>query len=194
MYIRSFIAILTLFSISVLAADETVTRQENSLKQVYGKHLMTEQERTKQRLKMHVATTANNTKMFDQRQTVLLNPPQQAHVLSEMRRLLAGTQVIVTALATNDMERVTKQARLLGMQMKKKPENKLQNILPKTFMLQGKEVHMAFDRIADDAKSMKDPKHTLTQLGEALGTCTACHEMYRIEAINVNAGMGKQEM
>ncbi|MFK5948528.1 MAG: hypothetical protein QM500_07135 [Methylococcales bacterium] len=73
--------------------------------------------------------------------------------------------------------------------MKKKPENKLQNILPKTFMLQGKAVHMAFDQITDAAESMKDPRHILTQLGGALGICTACHKMYRIEAINVNTGM-----
>lgn len=131
---------------------------------------------------------------FDQRQALPLNQAQQAHVLSEMRSLLAGTQAIITALATDDMDTVAKQARLLGMGMKKKPENKLQGILPKAFMMQGKAVHMAFDRIADDAESLKNPKHTLKQLGEALSLCKGCHEMYRIDVNNTNAGMGQHKM
>jgi hypothetical protein len=211
----------------VLAADDSVTTQESTLEQVYGKQLMTEQERTKQRAKMRAATTVEekeqirkenqqrmkqrakeqgvtlidkrqnkqkaNTNPFDQRQTLPLNKAQQAHVLSEMRSLLAGTQAIITALATDDMETVAKQARLLGMGMKKKPENKLHGILPKAFMMQGKAVHTAFDRIADDAVSIKNPKHTLKQLGEALSVCQGCHEIYRIEANNTNIGMGKHK-
>lgn len=77
-----------------------------------------------------------------------------------MRSLLAGTQAIIFALATNDMETVAKNARLLGMGMKK-PENNLHNMLPKTFIMQGKSVHMAFDSIADDAKRIKNSKYTL---------------------------------
>jgi hypothetical protein len=141
-----------------------------------------------------LGTLNTNPNKFDSRQTLPLNQAQQAHVLSEMRSLLAGTQAIVTALATDDMDTVAKQARLLGMGMKKKPENKLHGILPKAFMMQGKAVHMAFDNIADDATSIKDSKHTLKQLGEALSLCKGCHEIYRIEANNTNAGMGKHGM
>ncbi len=232
MYIRPIIitiaSTLMLSSTLVLAADDSVTKQESTLKQVYGKQLMTEQERSEQRSKMRAATTEaeresirkenqermkqrakeqgvtlidkrqnkqkGNTNLFDRRQTLLLNQAQQAHVLSEMRSLLTGTQAIVAALDTDDMETVAKQARLLGMGMKKKPENKLHGILPKAFMMQGKAVHMAFDRIADDAESIKDPKHTLKQLGEALSVCQGCHEMFRIEANNTNSGMGKHKM
>jgi hypothetical protein len=123
---------------------------------------------------------------FDQRQMLPLNQAQQAHVLKEMRSLLAGTQAIVAALADDDMEAVATQARLLGMGMKKKPENKLHGILPKAFMMQGKALHSAFDNIADDAESVKDPKHTLRQLSETLSLCQGCHEMYRIEANNTS--------
>ncbi len=137
--------------------------------------------------------SAHNINEFDQRQTLPLNQAQQAqqaHVLSEMRSLLAGTQAIIAALATDDMDAVAKEARRLGMGMKKKPENKLHGILPKAFMMQGKAVHMAFDAIADDAESIKDPKYTLKQLGDALSLCKGCHEMYRIEVDNSSAGMG----
>jgi hypothetical protein len=230
MHIRLILIATTLIfsSTLALAADDPITTQENKLKQVYGKQLMTEEERSEQRAKMRAATTTEekeqirkenqqrmkqrakeqgvtlidkrqnkqkgNTNSFDPRQTLPLNQAQQAHVLSEMRSLLAGTQAIVTALATDDMETVAKQARLLGMGMKKKPENKLHGILPKAFMMQGKAVHTAFDRIADDAESIKDPKHTLMQLGKALSICQGCHEMYRIEANNTNVGMGKHKM
>ena len=218
-------------------AADSVMIPENAIEQqhVYGKQLMTEQERDEQRSKMRAAKTPeekeklhkeNQQRMtqrakeqgvtlihkrenkskgkkiglvsisneFDQRQAVSLNQAQQAHVLSEMRSLLAGTQAIIVGLATDDMDAVAKQARLLGMAMKKKPENKLHGVLPKAFMMQGKAVHRAFDNIANDAESIKDPKHTLKQLGEALKLCQGCHEMYRIEANNTNMGMGKHKM
>lgn len=234
--IATLVVTLIMSSKLALAADP-VLPQESTQKpqQVYGKQLMTEQERNEQRSKMRAAATAEerdkirkdnqelmkkrakeqgvtlinkrqnkqmgnrldstpNINKFDQRQAIPLNQAQQAHVLSEMRSLLSGTQVIVAALATDDMKTVVKQARLLGMGMKKKPENKLRRLLPKAFMMQGKAVHMAFDRIADDAESIKDPKHTLTQLGEALSICKGCHQMYRIEANNTNIAMGKHKM
>ncbi len=230
--ITTLVTTLILTSKLALAADPVSPEEPQ---QVYGKQLMTEQERSEQRSKMRAATTSEerdqirkdnqeqmkqrakeqgvtlidkkqnkqmgkrlpsalNANKFDQRQTLTLNQAQQAHVLSEMRSLLAGTQAIVSALATDDMKTVAKQARLLGMGMKKKPENKLRSILPKAFMMQGKAVHTAFDSIADDAESIKDSKHTLKQLGEALRLCQGCHEMYRIEANNTNPGMGKQRM
>lgn len=167
------------------------------------------QERMKQRAKEQDVTSINkkqinqmgkrlpsatNTNKFDQRQTLTLNQAQQAHVLSEMRSLLAGTQAIIAALATDDMKTIANEARLLGMKMKKKPENKLRSILPKAFMMQGKAVHRAFDSIADDAESIKDSKYTLKQLSEALSICQGCHEMYRIEVNNTNPGMSKQRI
>ena len=233
--IATLAATLIISSKSALAADP-VLPQESTQKpqQVYGKQLMTEQERNEQRSNMRAAATAEerdnirkdnqelmkkraeqqgvtlinkrqnkqmgnrldstpNINKFDHRQALPLNQAQQAHVLFEMRSLLSGTQAIVAALATDDMKTVAKQARLLGMDMKKKPENKLRNILPKAFMMQGKAVHRAFDSIADNAESIKDSKYTLKQLSEALSICQGCHEMYRIEVNNINPGMSKQK-
>ncbi len=143
---------------------------------------------------MGLVSTTSSGNEFDQRQALPLNQKQQAHVLTEMRSLLAGTQAIIAALATDDMEAVAKHARPLGMGMKKKPENKLQNVLPKAFMMLGKSVHRDFDSIADDAELLKDSKHTLLQLSETLKTCQGCHESYRIEVSNASEADYKQGM
>lgn len=128
------------------------------------------------------STSSENT--LDQRQLISLNRAQENHVLTEMRNLLSGTQAIIAGLATDDMESVAKQAKLLGMGMKKKPEDELQSILPEAFMIQGKSVHLAFDSIANDAEDKKDSKNTLQQLSDALKICQGCHESYRIEIKN----------
>jgi cytochrome c556 len=120
---------------------------------------------------------------YDQRQVISLTEPQQAHVLKEMRSMLAGTQAILVALSTDNLEAVIQHARSLGMSMKKKPENVLHNVLPEAFMQMGKAVHTQFDVIANDAATLKDSKHTLKQLGAALQQCNNCHEIYRIEAV-----------
>jgi hypothetical protein len=118
---------------------------------------------------------------FDQRQTIMLTEAQQAHVLIEMRSLFAGTQAILAALAMDDMQAVAQQARYLGMSMKQKPENELQAVLPEAFMMLGKSVHRDFDKIANDAVAVKDPKFTLRQVSETLIRCHGCHESYRID-------------
>jgi hypothetical protein len=43
-------------------------------------------------------------------------------------------------------------------------------------------VHQDFDRIALDAETMGDTRHALTQLGETLNKCVACHAMYQLAA------------
>jgi cytochrome c556 len=141
-----------------------------------------------------LVSTVSSANEYDQRQTLALNQAQQAHVLTEMRSLLSGMQAIVSALVTDDMESVVKHARPLGMAMKDNPENKLHGVLPKAFMMQGKSVHMAFDKIADDAERLKDPKHTLKQISDTLQTCQGCHESYRIEVSDASSSVNKQGM
>lgn len=127
------------------------------------------------------ATNVSATgKPLDQRQILKLNEAQRAHVLGEMRNLLAGTQAILAALAADNMGEVAQQARLLGMGMGHKAENHLYKILPEAFVQMGMSVHHDFDRIALDAETLKDPKLTLQQLSRTMKTCTACHEIYQI--------------
>lgn len=116
----------------------------------------------------------------DTRNVLTLNETQRHHVLTEMRALLTGTQNILAALANEDMKAVAEAAKPLGMGMAHNAENHLQGVLPKEFMQIGMGVHQAFDKIAEDAVSVRDSKHTLQQLSQLMSQCAACHASYQI--------------
>ncbi|NOT18175.1 MAG: hypothetical protein HOP20_08960 [Sulfuriferula sp.] len=118
----------------------------------------------------------------DNRQKLVLNAEQRNLVLNEMRMMLAGTQGIVAALSQNDMDAVAKQARTLGMSMGREAGGHLHSVLPMEFKQLGMSSHQDFDAIAMDAESLKDPKHTLQQLGDAMNKCIACHSVYQISS------------
>lgn len=128
---------------------------------------------------------------IDQRQVLPMNGMQRDHLLGEMRMLLTGTGAILEALAKEDMAAVARHARSLGMAMPHKMEGHMDNFLPEQFMQMGMGMHQEFDKIADEAESRKDPRHTLQQLGEALGHCAACHATYQI-GLNPQSGGGDQ--
>ena len=130
---------------------------------------------------MNLQVSAND---FDQRQVISLSEGQKAHVLTEMRRLLGGVQGVIHSLADDDLQSVALHARPLGMAMKKTPESELRDVLPKTFMMMGKAVHQDFDKIANDAETLKNPKHTLQQVSQMINRCQGCHESFRLEAIS----------
>ncbi len=124
--------------------------------------------------------TANE---FDPRQAVHLNEQLKAQIFSNMRGMLTATQSIIGALAVDDMEAVANYARSVGFKAKKKQSNdELHSALPKSFKILGKAMHMDFDKIADDAVTLKDSKHTLQQLADVLGHCQGCHETFRIDS------------
>lgn len=127
---------------------------------------------------------------IDERQILPLSELQRNHVLTEMRALLSGTQNILDALYKEDMAAVADYARSLGMGMAHKGEDHLKAVLPKEFMQLGVSVHKAFDQIAVDAESLKDPKHTLRQLSESLKKCDACHDNYQIRITEQPAALG----
>ena len=123
---------------------------------------------------------------IDNRRVVTLSETNRHLVLTEMRALLSGTQAILGALANNDMKAVAEAAKPLGMGMAQNAENHLHDALPKEFMILGKTIHEAFDEIARDAESVNDSKHTLKQLNQMMGQCTACHSAYQIRPISAN--------
>ena len=117
----------------------------------------------------------------DNRTVVRLTPTQRAMVLTEMRQFLAGLQQITTSLAQDDLERVAAAAQSLGSPMTHHMPADLKQALPEEFRKLGFSVHADFDRIALDAAELGDGGHTLSQLGETLSKCNACHDAYRIE-------------
>jgi hypothetical protein len=126
-----------------------------------------------------IASSATGNEV-DTRRILPLTEHQRDHVLTEMRALLSGTQNILDALSKEDMTVVALEARSLGIGMAHKGEDHLKAVLPREFMQMGMSVHKAFDQIAADAESMKDPKHSLRQLSKAMQTCNACHASYQI--------------
>ena len=116
---------------------------------------------------------------IDQRQVLPVNEMQRDHLLGEMRMLLTGTGAILEALVIEDMAAVADHARSLGMAMPHKVEGHMDN-LPRQFMQMGMDMHQEFDKIADEAESKKDSKHTLRQLSEVLRHCITCHATYQI--------------
>lgn len=123
---------------------------------------------------------------IDERKILLLNEMQRNHMLTEMRALLLGTQQILQALSEEDMMAVARHARMLGMEMTHKGENHLRSILPKDFMQLGMSVHQSFDRVATDAETLKNPKHTLTQLSTTMQYCVTCHAAYQIRTTELS--------
>lgn len=117
---------------------------------------------------------------FDKRQVLKITWLQRGHVIKEMGALLSGTQNILAALSNDDMAAVAEYARSLGMGMTVKAEDHLQGALPKDFMSLGISVYHDFEKIAADAQSNKDPKHTLQQLSQAMSKCVACDATYQM--------------
>lgn len=122
----------------------------------------------------------------DNRRVLNLSETNRNLVLTEMRALLSGTQSILEALANEDMKAVAEAAKPLGMGMAHNAENHLHDVLPKEFMMLGKTVHVAFDEIARDAQEIGDTQHTLKQLNQMMGQCTACHATYQIRPISAS--------
>jgi hypothetical protein len=131
-------------------------------------------------------TTTAAAAEVDKRRVLPLAEHQRNHVLTEMRALLSGTRNILDALSREDMTAVASQARSLGMGMVHKGEDHLLAVLPKEFMQLGMATHKDFDKIAADAESLKDPRHTLRQLSESMKKCSACHESYQIRVENLS--------
>ena len=131
-------------------------------------------------------TTTAAAAEVDKRRVLPLAEHQRNHVLTEMRALLSGTRNILDALSREDMTAVASQARSLGIGMVHKGEDHLLAVLPKEFMQLGMATHKDFDKIAADAESLKDPRHTLRQLSESMKKCSACHESYQIRVENLS--------
>ncbi len=125
-------------------------------------------------------TVANE---FDSRQAIELSQEHKAQLLSNMRGALSTTQSIIKALATDDMQAVADYASPLGFKARqKKASDGLHDALPKSFKMLGKAMHKSFDKIAEDAETLKDSKHTLQQLSTVLNSCQGCHATFRIQS------------
>ncbi len=118
----------------------------------------------------------------DARRAIVLDPPERALVLTEMRGFLTAVQQITDAAVRNDAKAIAAAAKSMGMAAAGGVPPTLAGKLPLEFKQLGFSVHQDFDRIALDAEAMDDARHSLTQLGETLGKCVACHAMFQLTA------------
>lgn len=118
----------------------------------------------------------------DPRRAIVLDPPERALVLTEMRGFLTAVQQITDAAVRNDAKAIAAAAKPMGMAAAGGVPPTLAGKLPLEFKQLGFSVHQDFDRIVLDAEAMGDTRHSLTQLGEILGKCVACHAMFQITA------------
>ena len=119
----------------------------------------------------------------DTRNVIQLSPQHRVLVLTEMRQFLSGLQQMTDALSRDDMETVARESRTLGTSMSQHMPADLKQVLPQGFRKMGHAVHSSFDQIALDAESLGDSQHTLSQLGDTLSRCVACHSAYQIHEI-----------
>jgi hypothetical protein len=115
----------------------------------------------------------------DGRLAVMLSKDERNALLLEMRTWLQSSQGILAAAAANDFNAVIKSAKESGMGAEAETPGSLFRKLPVEMKALGFDTRGKFDAIAADAEKLKDSKHTITQLSEAMNNCIACHETYR---------------
>jgi hypothetical protein len=116
---------------------------------------------------------------IDNRKIVPLTDAEKAVVAVEMREMLASVQAITDGLARGDMAAVAEAASKSGMAMMQQVPAPIRMKFPAAFTQMGMTAHQAFDRIAEQAKTAKDPAPILKLLSEGMQNCVACHATYR---------------
>jgi len=125
----------------------------------------------------------NTEKGDDGRTAVILEPAERQAVLAEMRLLLETSQVIVEALANNDLAAVEAAATPLGSGAIATVDFALRAKLPIEFKKLGFGTHYAFDDIAKMAKEGKPAKEIQLTFANTMNNCIACHAMYQLPEI-----------
>jgi hypothetical protein len=120
----------------------------------------------------------------DGRTTIVLSETEKATVLSEMRDLLEGVQIITGALAVNDLEAVADAASSRGMVMANSDSPELLAKLPLEVKTLGLGAHAAFDNLAAMASEGSEANVLLAELSDMMSSCVACHQQYRIAIEN----------
>lgn len=114
----------------------------------------------------------------ERRAPVVLRPNEKADLLSDMREYLRGVQLIISALAKNDIDTVSKVASSLGIiNIVDRPLN-FPTQSGTRFRDLAALVHMNFEELAIDAKTHRDTKAILERLAPLMNRCVTCHETY----------------
>lgn len=117
----------------------------------------------------------------DGRSSILLDEPERAFFLNEMRNFLIAVQKISEGIEKDDMVQIAAAAKTVGSGDLAHVPPGIMGKLPLTAKKMGLSTHKAFDQMAMDAESLGDKDHILSQLNQILPTCTACHSLYKVK-------------
>ena len=122
----------------------------------------------------------------EQRAPVVLRPNEKTALLKDMREYLRGVQLIVSALAKDDFDTVSKVAESLGIiNIVDRPMN-FPTISGTRFRDLAGLVHMNFEELAIDAKTHRNAKAMLERLAPLMNRCVTCHENFYLSEKNWN--------
>ena len=117
---------------------------------------------------------------LDRRAPVVLRPNEKAAMLSDMREYLKGLQVMLAALAKDDMSTVATQSEALGKINIFNSRLMFPTVSGVRFRELAASVHEDFEEIASDAKANRNARITLEKLSVTMRRCVSCHETFYI--------------
>ena len=116
----------------------------------------------------------------DRRTPIQLSVAEDEHLRSGMRAYLESIEGIVEALPRNKMAAVASHSKRAGMGMVEDVPVSAVMKLPPEFVMLSMDTHQKFEALSRVAEESGTKSAVLTQLGEILANCTACHSTYRI--------------
>ena len=117
----------------------------------------------------------------DGRLAVQMEAGERDFVLTEMRTFLESVQQITQGISENNMEMISKAARIVGNAAQQQAPGPLIAKLPLEFKKLGFDTHSKFTQLALNTEQIEDKQHSLNQLSELMQNCVACHATYKIE-------------
>lgn len=127
----------------------------------------------------------NNVPDPGARQLLVMPDTAKNTLRIEMMERLQALQQILQAIAVGTPQDATQVAKAgigTGVMMrhsKRPPEAIPRNYMPEAMLPLSKQSHMLGDELSEALKS-GDRKRIDTKLGEVVGNCVACHNLYRI--------------
>jgi hypothetical protein len=116
----------------------------------------------------------------EERTAIRLSAGDREHLLRGMRTYLASVQGIIEALPQNKHAVVAESAKKGGLEMLTGVPASVAVSLPPGFLMLSMDTHQKFDALARSASAGDAKAQLLTQLGDILANCSACHAQYQL--------------
>jgi len=129
-----------------------------------------------------IASGDKPTTGSDGRAVIVLKPEQRDLVLAEMRTFVTSLRDINQALGNGDTELFQQAALKVGLKAQQGVPLDMMKVLPMPFKKLGMSTHKQFDELAASAEQGASDKELLTELGDLMNNCVACHAAYQLQS------------